>query len=46
MLGDPLNFVITVFNQGTYFADNITVTDFYPPELILNDPNLERWSYS
>jgi uncharacterized repeat protein (TIGR01451 family) len=38
MLGDPLNFVITVFNQGTYFADNITVTDFYPPELILNDP--------
>ncbi|HET9032115.1 MAG TPA: GEVED domain-containing protein [Dokdonella sp.] len=38
-VGDNVDFVITVFNQGSIPATNITVTDTIPPQLVLNDPS-------
>ncbi|RMF00923.1 MAG: DUF11 domain-containing protein, partial [Bacteroidetes bacterium] len=37
--GDPVTFTIEVFNQGLVQAVNIELTDYFPAELILNDPN-------
>jgi uncharacterized repeat protein (TIGR01451 family) len=39
--GDNVTFTITVYNQGNTAASNITVTDYVPFGLALNDPN---WS--
>jgi uncharacterized repeat protein (TIGR01451 family) len=41
--GDQVDFIIEVHNQGTYIADNIEVTDFFPSNLILFDP-LGEWT--
>jgi uncharacterized repeat protein (TIGR01451 family) len=38
MVGENVDFVVTVFNQGTIPATNITVTDYIPGQLQLNDP--------
>ena len=40
-VGDDVDFVITVFNQGTIAATNITITDTIPAQLALND---SAWS--
>jgi len=37
-IGDNVDFVITVFNQGTIAATDITVFDTFPAGLVLNDP--------
>lgn len=37
-VGESADFQITVFNQGSIDATNITVTDSIPPQLQLNDP--------
>ena len=37
-IGANVDFVITVFNQGTIAATNITLTDTMPIQLALNDP--------
>ncbi len=41
MVGDPVTFDITVFNQGTIDAFNVGLIDYIPAGLILNDVN---WS--
>ena len=35
--GDNVNFRISVINQGTIAANNITVTDYIPSQMTLND---------
>jgi|GEM_PF-1317259 len=35
--GDDVDFTINVYNQGSIAADNITVTDYIPTEMTLND---------
>lgn len=37
-VGDNVDFVITVFNQGSIPATNITITDTIPVQLMLSDP--------
>ncbi|MBK7869458.1 MAG: DUF11 domain-containing protein [Saprospiraceae bacterium] len=37
--GDPVTFVITVFNQGTVDAADIQISDYIPNGLTLNDAN-------
>ncbi|MCB1578529.1 MAG: DUF11 domain-containing protein, partial [Xanthomonadales bacterium] len=39
MVGENVDFTITVFNQGSIPATNITVTDYIPVQLQLNDPS-------
>jgi len=39
--GDDVTFTVTVFNQGTIGAQNVTVTDYVPAGLTLNDSD---WS--
>lgn len=38
-LGEDIRFTITIFNQGTVEARNITITDYLPAGLELADPN-------
>jgi uncharacterized repeat protein (TIGR01451 family) len=38
MVGENADFTITVFNQGSIAATNITVVDYIPVQLQLNDP--------
>ncbi len=35
--GESANFTITVYNQGDFPANNITIVDYIPAELTLND---------
>ncbi len=37
-VGDNVDFVITIFNQGTIAATDITITDSFPIQFALNDP--------
>ncbi len=39
VVGEDVDFLITVFNQGTIPATNITITDTIPMQLLLNDPS-------
>ena len=39
MVGDQVVFTLTVINQGTLNATNVSITDFIPTGLTLNDPN-------
>ncbi|MBK8721379.1 MAG: DUF11 domain-containing protein [Saprospiraceae bacterium] len=36
--GDNITFIVKVYNQGTVDAQNITITDYIPTGLTLNDP--------
>jgi len=37
--GGDVTYTITVYNQGTWIANDIEITDYLAPNLILNDPN-------
>ena len=41
--GDPVSFTITVMNQGSVSADNITVTDYIPNGLTFNPLSNTAW---
>ena len=41
--GDVVSFIITLFNQGNQPASNLTITDYIPAWLTLNDTN---WTLS
>ncbi len=37
-IGDDIDFIMTITNEGTIAADNITIIDYIPAGLVLNDP--------